>query len=277
MASVQERVDRLENLVADFVTNVGIEFNKLYNSQMRTEAELRAFKDEMRSYREDTQAFKDEMRAFKGEMSVFKDEMGVFKDEMGVFKDEMSAFKDEMGAFKDEMRDFKDEMRDFKDEMRAFKDEGRQQNREMNRRWGELANKLGTMVEDLVAPSLPRIVREMLHREVIDLSVRRKRKLSDGRVREFDAIAVTGDLVCLNSTKSTLRSTDVDQFVQDIGLFREFFPEHRSLPVVGVLASLAVEESVLNYAEKIGFVVLAVGDQVMEVKNRPGFEPKWWQ
>ena len=47
MAAVIERVDRLENLVQDFVTSVGIEFNKLYNSQMRTEAEMRAFKDEM--------------------------------------------------------------------------------------------------------------------------------------------------------------------------------------------------------------------------------------
>ena len=228
MASVQERVDRLENLVQDFVTNVGIEFNKLYNSQMRTEAEMRAFKDEMR-----------------------------------VFKDEMRAFKDEMGTFKDEMR--------------VFKDEGRQQNREMNRRRGELSNKLGTMVEDLVAPSLPRIIRETLDREVLDLSIRRKRKLPDGRVREFDAIAVTEDIVCLNSTKSRLRSADVDQFIGDVDAFREFFPEHQPMPVVGMLASLAVEESVLNYAQKIGFVVLAVGDQIMEVKNQPGFEPKRWQ
>ena len=214
MATVQERVDRLETLVEDFVINVGIEFNKLYNSQLRTEAELRAFKDEMK---------------------------------------------------------------DFKDKMKDFKDEGRRQNREMNRRWGELSNKLGTMVEDLVAPSLPRIICETLHRDVLDLSVRRKRKLPDGRVREFDAIAVTKDLVCLNSTKSSLRSADVDRFIEDIGVFRTFFPEHRPMPVVGVLASLAVEQSVLNYAEKIGFVVLAVGDQIMEVKNRPGFEPKRWQ
>jgi hypothetical protein len=42
------------------------------------------------------------------------------------------------------------------------------------------------------------------------------------------------------------------------------------------LATLAVEESVLTYAEKHGFLVLAVGDEVMEVKNHPGFEPKRW-
>ena len=207
MAAVIERVDRLEDIVADFVTSVGIEFNKLYNSQMRTEAEMRAFKEEMRVFKEET-----------------------VKDRRG-----------------------------------------------MNRKWGDLSNKLGTMVEDLVAPSIGRIVRETLDQDVVDLSIRRKRKLADGRTREFDAIAVTPQLVCLNSTKATLRSADADAFVDEIDKFRAFFPELRALPVVGMLATLAVDESVLNYAERLGFLVLAIGDEVMEVKNRSGFEPKRWQ
>lgn len=213
MAAVVERVDKLEQVVQDFVVNVGIEFNKLYNSQMRTEAELRALKGEM--------------------------------------------------------KEFKDEMRDFKDEMR-------QQNRERNRQWGEMANKLGTIVEDLVYPSLSRIVDEQLGEPVLDLMIRRKRRLDDGRRQEFDAVAVTAKLVCLNSTKSTLRGADVDRFIPEIAAFREFFPEYAALPLIGVLASLSVEESVLNYAEKQGFIVIAVGDELMEVKNHAGFEPKRW-
>jgi hypothetical protein len=227
VAAVVERVDRLEEVLQDFVTSVGIEFNKLYNSQMRTEAELRAFKDDMAS----------------------------FKDDMASFKDGMSSFKDDMSSFKDELR---------------------QQNREMNRKWGAISNKLGTMVEDLVAPSLSRIIEAKLHEPVLDLMPRRKRRLADGRVREFDAVALTASLVCLNSTKATLRSADVDRFIEDIAAFRDFFPEYDALPLVGILASLAVDESVLNYAEATGFFVLAVGDQLMEIKNRPDFEPKRW-
>jgi hypothetical protein len=49
MPQVEERVDRLEQTLQSFITSVGIEFNKLYNSQMRTEAEIRAFKDGRRS------------------------------------------------------------------------------------------------------------------------------------------------------------------------------------------------------------------------------------
>ena len=256
MLEIEERVDRLEEAQHEFVLSVGIEFNKLYNSQMRTEVELRTFKDEMKD---------------------FKDEMKDFKDEMKDFKDEMKDFKDEMKEFKNEMTEFKNEMKEFKNEMKEFKDESRQANREMNRRWGELANKMGTLVEDLVAPSLPRIVQELLGQEVTDLSVRRKRRLADGRTWDFDAIAVTtGGIVGLNSTKSSLRSVDVDHFARELAAFREFFPEYAAFPVVGILASLAVEESVLNYAERQGLVVLGVGDQIMEIKNRPGFTPKYW-
>jgi len=213
MAAVIERIDSLEQTVQDFVRNADVQFNRLYNSQRQTEAELRLFKDEIS---------------------------------------------------------------DFKDEMRGFKDEARRQLGEMNRKWGALSNKLGTLVEDLVAPSLPHVIEERLNERAYDLMVRLKRRLPDGRVKEFDALVITPDCVCLNSTKATLRVADVDGFVADITEFRTFFPEHDALPLVGILASLSVEKSVLAYAEKQGFLVLAVGDELMEIKNRPEFEPKRW-
>jgi hypothetical protein len=146
----------------------------------------------------------------------------------------------------------------------------------MNRQWGAMANKLGTIVEDLVYPSMVRLVQETLGEETVDLTIRHKRRLPDGRVQEFDAIAATPTQVVLNSTKATLRSADVDAMIPHIAAFREFFPEYRGRPVVGLLATLSVEESVLNYAERQGFLVAAVGDQLMEIKNRPGFVPTRW-
>lgn len=104
--------------------------------------------------------------------------------------------------------------------------------------------------------------------------MRRKRQLADGRGREFDALTVTADTVCLTSTKGTLRSADLDRFAEEVQAFREFFPEYATYPIIGILASLSVEPSVLNYAERQGLLVLGVGDQVMEVKNSPGFIPK---
>jgi hypothetical protein len=199
MPTVEERVDRLEQALENFITNVGIEFNKLYNSQMRTEAELRDFKEEMRH-----------------------------------------------------------------------------QNREMNIKWGELANKMGTLAEDLVAPSLPRIVKEEFGLEVIDLTIGRKRKLKDGSSREYDALTIANGYVFLNSTKSTLRPSDVERLIEEIKEFRDVFPEYKKHKIIGILASLYVDESIIKRAEKVGFLVLTVGDQLMEVRNTKGFKPKEW-
>jgi hypothetical protein len=107
-------------------------------------------------------------------------------------------------------------------------------------------------------------------------SIRRKRRQPSGERYEFDAIAVTAELVFLNSTKPSLRSGDVHRFVDEIAEFRRLFPEYDALPLIGVLATLAVEDSVLAYASKQGFLVLAVGDEIMDRQNPPDFEPRRW-
>ncbi|WP_041446939.1 hypothetical protein [Thiocystis violascens] len=66
----------------------------------------------------------------------------------------------------------------------------------------------------------------------------------------------------------------MDDFSEEIELFRVFFPEYRETPVVGILASLWIDESVLNHAIKTGFLALATGNQLMEVMNPPGLVPK---
>src|SRR3972149_8868069 len=148
--------------------------------------------------------------------------------------------------------------------------------REMNIKWGEMAKKLGTITEDLVAPSIPRIVKEEFGLEVTDLMVRRKKKLPDGRSKEYDAIAVADECVFVDETKSTLDSEDVKDFIKDIQEFRDYFPEYEKNKIIGVLASLYVDENVIKYAERSGFLVLAVGDKLMEVMNTKGFKRKKW-
>jgi len=79
---------------------------------------------------------------------------------ISVLSSEMNDFKDEMRDFKDEMRDFKDEMRDFKSMVEADIAESRADRKAMNKKWGELANKMGTVVEDIVAPCIGGVARE---------------------------------------------------------------------------------------------------------------------
>jgi len=185
---------------------------------------------------------------------------------------ELRAFKDEMRAFKDEMCAFKDEMREFKEEMREFK-------REMNKKWGELANKMGTMAEDLVAPSVPRILRQIVscpddRVEMIAVRVRKLHPADHSREREFDVVAVCGEYVLINETRSRLDTRMVEDFAERMPEAREFFPEYADRKFIGAIASLYVDESVVRYGEKHGLIVLGFGEDVMEVLNSPGFVPR---
>jgi len=179
-------------------------------------------------------------------------------------------------TLENEMTEFKEEMTEFKNEMTEFKEEMRQDRRAMNRKWGEIARKMGTMVEDLVHPSFKRIILETFDLEVEAQMFLVERKLPDGREREYDAIALAQNFVFLNSTKATLRNKYVDEFITEIKEFREFFPEYRDKKIIGFIAALNIKPAQFKYAEKKGFFVLGVGDQIMEVKNREKFKPKLW-
>ncbi|MCR4321897.1 MAG: hypothetical protein NUV74_16375 [Candidatus Brocadiaceae bacterium] len=186
------------------------------------------------------------------------------------------ALEDFITSVRDSQMRTEAELREFKDEMRDYKEENRQQRREMNIKWGEMARKLGTITEDLVAPSIPKIINEMFGLDVVFLGIRMKKKLQDGRIKEYDAIVVAGEYVFVDETKSTLDSEAVKDFIEDIQEFRDFFPEYEGKKIIGILASLYVDESVIKYAEKAGFLVFAVGEALMEVKNTKGFKPKEW-
>jgi hypothetical protein len=164
------------------------------------------------------------------------------------------------------------EMRAFKDEMGAFKVE-------MRRAWGELSNRLGTMAEDLVAPSVPRILSTVIgcpedRIDSVAVRVFRRSSVDPSRSQEFDVVAVCGEHVLVNETKSRLAPGDVEDFVALLATAREYLPDAQGRKIIGAIASLYVDASLVAYAEKQGLIVLGFGQDVMDVLNSPGFAPK---
>ena len=144
--------------------------------------------------------------------------------------------------------------------------------REMNKRWGELANKMGTIVEDIIGPSLQRIARtELGCGEESFFAVRIPRTRSDDRSlrREFDAIYVGKHAVLLNETKSTPHPEDAQTFVKFLrsGEFALYFPEYAALPVIPVFSSLSIPATLVTYLTKNGIYAVAMGEEAAEVLN----------
>ena len=234
--AVERRVDRLEIALENLARQV----EETSRSVNQLSIEMQEFKNEMRH----------EMRVFRNEMRY---EMRVFKDEM---QTERRAFEEEMRVFKEEMRAFKEEMRN---ERHAFQ-------REMNKRWGDLANRLGTLIEDIVAPAFPDVIKRRFSMEIEDMMVRRRRR--QGELRdEFDLIADVGENVFVVEVKSRYRSKDVDTFSQKLDRFNRLFPEYKDKRIVGVIASLYLDESVIRYATNKRYYAMGMKGDYMDFLN----------
>ena len=180
-----------------------------------------------------------------------------------------------------EMAEFKEEMREFKDEMRQFREDSKRENREFNRRLGDIANKHGRLIEDIVAPSICRIMKLALGMDedascYANERIKRESVIDERKIREFDVVAKCGEYVMVNESKSSLRAQDVTDLIETISVVREYFPEFQSLKIIGSIASVHVDESVVNFATRNGVLALAVGDELMDIRNPKEFKPAVW-
>jgi len=173
----------------------------------------------------------------------------------------------EMKEFKNEMTEFKDEMKDFKDEMNEFKDYTQRTIDDMNKRWSELAIKMGTVAEDIVAPGIPYAIKKYFDLEVEDLMVRRRKKLPDGRVQEYDVIAVAGDYVFVVEVKTKFKTHHIEESVSMFQKFFDFFPEFKNKTLVGMIASFYLTEDLINLASKNKILAIRMGGSYLEILN----------
>jgi len=151
-----------------------------------------------------------------------------------------------------------------------------QEKRDAQRKWGELANKMGTLVEDIVAPGIPTVFRNLFGFDRLTANaqrVRRTHPTDPGREQEFDYVVAAGDLVLITQTKSTLRSEDIPAFLAALREARDYLPEARDKTIVGALAGFSVEPSLVVAAERRGLLMFGLGTGLLQVLNSPGFQP----
>ncbi|WP_297887331.1 hypothetical protein [Sulfurihydrogenibium sp.] len=204
---------------------------------------------------------------FGKEVEIFKDNVEKMIIEM---KQNTENLKQEMKEFKDEMRQFKEntekiiaEMKQdteiLKQEMKQFKYEMKEEHRKMNKQWGELANKMGTIVEDIIFPATKPVLEKYFNCELTDLGMNIKRKRGNLK-DEFDVIAVSEPCktVYLIEVKATPKVEYINEFKdKKINRFRNLYPEYNDYKLVPILGSLRIEDDILNYLTKNGIYGMA--------------------
>ncbi len=150
--------------------------------------------------------------------------------------------------------------------------ESARERKERNELWCKLVSKRGTLVEDIIAPSIRRLAPEVFDcgelRRFATLSfVNRSDDLS--RERRFEALYVGSRAVLLNETNALPRTEDVQEFVEFVesGEFALYHPWYAQMPVRPVFSSLSIPEDLVRSLTRHGIYAIAMGDEEMQVLN----------
>lgn len=144
--------------------------------------------------------------------------------------------------------------------------------RAMKKAWGDLANKMGTVAEDVVAPNIPRLaLEEFGFTEVEDLLVRARRVSRRGEKRrtEYDVICSGPGKVIVVDVKSTPTLEKIRDVAPRLVEFFDFYPEYEGRELIGMFASWAIDEKLLPAISEAGLFGLAMGEDTMEIVARP--------
>jgi len=186
------------------------------------------------------------------------------------FEEIWRLFAETDRKFAETDRKFQETDRKFQETDRKF----RETDERIDKAIGSLAGKWGKFVEELVAPGVGRLFKE---RGIeVDRVYQRAKAHCGGEDMEIDVLAVDGEYAVLVEVKSTLSLDDVNDHLDALAKFRDFFPEYANRKAVGAVAGIAVEEGVDRYAYKKGLFVLRQSGDTVVVANDEKFRPRFW-
>ena len=138
---------------------------------------------------------------------------------------------------------------------------------------GLFGSQWGKLIEALVQPSVLQLFRAR-GIDVHYLSQRVKSQLN-GRTREMDLILENTDTVVAVEVKTTLRVSDVDDFLADLAEFPTYYAKFVRDQLYGAVAGLDIVEEADRYAYRRGLFVLNVsGTGMVQLMNDQKFKPR---
>ncbi|QID33976.1 hypothetical protein [Pampinifervens florentissimum] len=183
------------------------------------------------------------------------------------FIEEMADFKKWVVRFLSEYkREVDRQIREYKEDTNKKIEEYRKEN---NKRWGELVNKLGTIVEDIIYPAFRPVIRKYfgceLEKTFMRLEYTNRQK---GIYEEFDAVAVCEDKVFLLEVKSTPREKHIEEFKEKANRFLQYFPEFAGKRLILIMASLSFNEDFIKQLSKANIYAMAYREwEYMDILN----------
>ena len=138
---------------------------------------------------------------------------------------------------------------------------------------GLFGSQWGRMIEALVEPSA--LILFQQRGVQVHYIYQRVKSQQNGRTLELDLLLENSNEVVVIEVKSTLRVSDVRDFLVDLDQFLDFFPRYRDYRVYAGVAGLDIVEDADRYAYRQGLFVLGfTGEGVVHIKNDETFQAK---
>ena len=145
--------------------------------------------------------------------------------------------------------------------------------KELSRQLGGQANRLGEFVQEMVRPAVVRLFQER-GLPVHQVASNMKGFRDDGKLGiEIDLLVVNTETLIAVECKSKLTQDGVDEHLERLAVFKQYFPQLQNHTVLGAVAGMVIADEVRDYAHSKGLYVLAQSGESMEIHNPATFEP----
>ncbi|MBF0258198.1 MAG: hypothetical protein HQK62_05055 [Desulfamplus sp.] len=264
-AAVEDRLSSLEIVLESFIMSTHVMIREIKNENAKMKQDTAKFKENMdktiTEMKQDTAKFKENMDKTITEM---KQDTAKFKENMDKTITEM---KQDTAKFKENMDRT---IIDIKQTAIKMEQDTIKMKKELNKQWGDLANKMGTIVEDIVAPNIAGIARQYFQVEefaFFAIRVKCQSTINHKVVREFDVIAVSNEFFFINETKSTVKMSYVNDFIDALKNIYEYFPQNREKKLIPIFSALHIPYDIQNYLTKHNIYAMSMKDDTMDLIN----------
>jgi len=164
--------------------------------------------------------------------------------------------------------------RKFQESDERFKELIKEVNKDTNKKIGDLGNRLGQFVQEMVRPTAVRLFRERsinVHEVYQNVEAER-----NGEEIEIDLLVVNNDEAIAVECKSNLSNDDVNEHLERLAKLKKLLPKYQDSRIMGAVAAMVIPNDVARYAYRKGLFVLAQSGETMIIRNDDKFLPKIW-
>jgi DNA mismatch repair ATPase MutL len=265
MAKIRDQLEEALKQREEERTRREEEDRKREEEERKRREEERKREEEERKRREEERKREEEERKRREEERRQREEERRQKEEERRQKEEERRQKEEERRQKEEERRQKEEEK-VKEQMEAF----RRQSEETDRKIGRLGNRIGEIIEEMVAPALPEQMNVFGYSFGKSSQRTKIKDEKNGILMEIDFLLENGDTAMLVEVKTNLEQRNIDEHIEHMQKMRCYAELHNDRRrFLGAVAGAVISENVKNYALKQGFFVIEPsGDSVRVVKPR---------